>query len=303
MEALREPAAATFAQMCLETSYARHCAGHAKAVKALVSTIFHGLFEAAQGPETLRDEAQRLSLTLFRRDDPTAWFAEAYRRYKVDIRPERDYHKLRRMLAGQHILDYGCGSGLTAVRLAKGGYSVVMTDTLDYRSPEAFHLPFVPLPGSIELPFADGAFDTAIAYGVIHHIDGEKIPATLNELARVARQLLLVEDVYGVEAGHDLADCTIGGSYSGADTDDVLERYTALTRHQQYLALILLDFIPNIVVLGMTDMNMPYQFKTIDEWGHLLHASSLQIDHVYFPGFEAYRMHPSCRAWLLCSAQ
>ena len=67
------------------------------------------------------DEAQRLSLTLFQRDDPAYWFTAAYNRYKMGVRQEHDYQNLQRTLTGRRILDFGCGSGLTAVRLEQGG--------------------------------------------------------------------------------------------------------------------------------------------------------------------------------------
>ena len=301
IEALQDPAAVFFAQTSLATSYARHCAGHAAVVRGMVAEVFCTLTSAARQPETLLAEAQRLSLTLFQSDDPTYWFMETYNRYKMGVRQEHDYQNLQRMLAGQRILDFGCGSGLTAVRLGQGGYDVVTADILDYRSPTARHLPFVPLRSPKELPFADGAFDAAVALSVIHHIDSDKIPVILAELARVARQVLLVEDVYGVDqATLALADCAIDGPFDGTGADDILRQYMALNRRQQYLALVLLDFVPNMVVLGITDMNMPYQFKTLGEWGRLLNASGLHLPHVHLCGFETYRMHPSYRAWLSC---
>jgi len=301
VEALQEPAAVAFAQACLAASYARHCVGHVATVRGMVAEVFHCLTAAARQPETLLDEAQRLSLTLFQRDDPTYWFTVAYHRYKTGVRQEQDFRNLQRVLTGRRILDFGCGSGLTAVRLEQGGYNVATADVLDYRAPAARHLPFTSLRSPAALPFADGAFDAAVALCVLHHIDGDRIPVILAELARVARQVVVVEDVYGVEqATLDLADCTIDKPPDSAAAGDVLRKYMALSLRQQYLALVLLDFIPNIVVLGIGDMNMPYQFKTLSEWRRLLRASGLHFAHVHLCGFERYRMHPSCRAWLAC---
>ena len=301
IEALQDPAAVAFVETCLATSYARYCVGHVDIVRGMVAEVFHCLTAAARQPETLLDEAQRLALTLFQKDDPIYWFTAAYNRYKTGVRQAHDYQNLQRMLTGRRILDFGCGSGLTAVRLEQGGYDVVTADVLDYRAPAARHLPFAPLHSPTALPFADGAFDAVVSLSVIHHIDGDKIPAILAELARVARQVVLVEDVYGVEqAARDLAGCTPDTPFNGSAADDVLRQYMALNRRQQFLALVLLDFIPNIVVLGIADMNMPYQFKTVGEWGRLLNASGLHVVHVHLCGFESYRMHPSCRAWLPC---
>ncbi len=239
IEAFQEPASVAFVQMCLKTSYARHCPGHDESVQIMVAEMFSRLQNAGLGSNTLLNEANDLSRKLFRIEDPTFWFTRAYRHYKSSIRVDHDYAELCRMLRGERILDFGCGSGLTAKRLAAGGYAMTMADTLDYRSPEARTLPFTLLSSSTRLPFADGAFDTALAYCVIHHIDGEEISATLTELARVAHHVLLVEDVYGIEQSvSDLKDSRVEWLYNETSDEDILARYASLTQHQQYLALV-----------------------------------------------------------------
>jgi 2-polyprenyl-3-methyl-5-hydroxy-6-metoxy-1,4-benzoquinol methylase len=79
----------------------------------------------------------------FKKRDASFWFNRGYQRYKTEIKPEADFRQVTRLIRGRTVLDYGCGSGYMAARLARGGYDVFTTDVLDYRYPEAKHLPFV----------------------------------------------------------------------------------------------------------------------------------------------------------------
>ena len=99
-----------------------------------------------------------------------------------------------------------------------------------------------------------------------------------------------------------LADCTVQYSDSTSSDDVLMTHYLGLTPRQQYLALVLLDFVPNIVVLGISNMNLPFQFKTVAEWQRLLQSNGLRPGHIQMAGFEIHRMHPSCRAWILCDS-
>jgi len=90
-------------------------------------------------------------------------------------------------IAGGSILDVGTGTGLAALPLAQRGARVTGVDP----SPGMLALARVRLPDSElvagraeELPFADGAFDAAIACETFHWVDHE---AALAEMRRVVR--------------------------------------------------------------------------------------------------------------------
>ena len=73
----------------------------------------------------------------FRKWDPSFWFNQIYHQYKTQTKPETDFQQLQKLIPGKRVLDYGCGSGYLAARLAKGGYKVFTADVLDYRYEEA----------------------------------------------------------------------------------------------------------------------------------------------------------------------
>ena len=91
------------------------------------------------------------------------------------------------------VLDWGCGYGQVSALLREHGVDVV---PFDYR--EELDAPTVaPLkrfpeltahlsPEPVELPFADGTFDTVLSCGVLEHVQDPE--ASLDEIRRVLRQ-------------------------------------------------------------------------------------------------------------------
>jgi len=101
---------------------------------------------------------------------------------------------------GARILDAGCGSGRNMVALARRG--AVTGVELASQSLEVARARAVGpvLPGSLDepLPFADGAFDLALALDVLEHVRDDG--AALRELARVVApggRLLVTVPQYG----------------------------------------------------------------------------------------------------------
>ena len=137
----------------------------------------------------------------FRKSDPSFWFNRIYHQYKTQIKPEADFQRLQRLLPGNRVLDYGCGSGYLAARLAKGGYEMFTTDVLDYRYQEARHLPFVRMASATDISYPDDSVDVAVVLAVLHHIDSSDLSRVLRGSERVARYALIKEDTYGLPDG------------------------------------------------------------------------------------------------------
>src|SRR5258708_35284644 len=112
-------------------------------------------------PNQLVNVTSALLEDTFRKSDPSFWFNRIYHQYKTQTKPEIDFQQLKKLLPGKRVLDYGCGSGYLAARLAKGGYNVFTTDVLDYRYAEARRLPFVQMAGPTDIPDADDSADVA----------------------------------------------------------------------------------------------------------------------------------------------
>lgn len=90
----------------------------------------------------------------------------------------------------QHV-DVGCGNGLIVQHLRQKGYPCVAVDVADLSIvPEVAVIVY----DGLHLPFEDKAFDTALLLTVLHHTP-DPIPV-LEETARIAKRLVIVEDVY-----------------------------------------------------------------------------------------------------------
>jgi SAM-dependent methyltransferase len=101
-------------------------------------------------------------------------------------------------IAGQSVLDVGCGFGSLVNHLRLKGFKAIGVDRLNEfigigkdRYPAA-DLRFVQ---SATLPFPDKSFDTIVLKDTIHHISAEDdLPAFLADMNRVCRRRIIVMD-------------------------------------------------------------------------------------------------------------
>ena len=122
-------------------------------------------------------------------DQREAW--ESF--YSDNHRPWRGVSDLKEVPfpPGGRILEVGCGNGKTALALSKKGYSVTGVDFS--RSAIEMCLSSCPDAGDFlcasvtDLPFDDSAFDGAVAFHVLEHLEGEELMKAVNELFRVVR--------------------------------------------------------------------------------------------------------------------
>jgi ubiquinone/menaquinone biosynthesis C-methylase UbiE len=99
---------------------------------------------------------------------------------------------LNGLSAGARLLDFGCGSGDITRALAATGFAMTGIDLSPAMIAMARHQPgadgidwAVAQPGAVTLPFADSAFDGALASSVLeYHLDPA---AQLAEIARVLK--------------------------------------------------------------------------------------------------------------------
>src|SRR5450432_2894838 len=134
--ALRSPAGVEFVRGSVKAGYLEFFGAHGDEVCGMVDHAFDRLARSQQHgvePDELVKVTSALLNDTFRKSDPSFWFNRIYHHYKTQIKPEADFQRLQKLLPGDRVLDYGCGSGYLAARLAKGGYKVFTTDVLDYR--------------------------------------------------------------------------------------------------------------------------------------------------------------------------
>ncbi|MEX2445259.1 MAG: class I SAM-dependent methyltransferase [Alkalispirochaeta sp.] len=121
--------------------------------------------------------------------------------YRITNRLSRSWArgKLRHIAAfllggvpdGGSIIDIGSGKGMVARMLRERGFRVTSVDIRD-RS-----LPGTPTPVLYDgrtIPFDDGEFDCALLLTVLHHTAEPSV--VLREAARVARAVIVIEDVF-----------------------------------------------------------------------------------------------------------
>ncbi len=158
-----------------------------------LSPEFHGRLAAYMGPG---DPGSALTAHegAWYRDHAggrSAWFRE-------NLTPRLE---LVRPLAGLRVLDFGCGTGSSAVVMAERGADVIGADTdhvsLRVAAQRATDLgvadrcTFVRIPfidqRSMSLPIADASVDVCILVGVLEHMEAAERPACASAIQRALR--------------------------------------------------------------------------------------------------------------------
>jgi SAM-dependent methyltransferase len=289
-EALQNRRVADFVRETVRTGYREVFSVPSAQIDELVDTAFN---ELIRGGERLAEVSADLARRLFGKDDPSFWFQRDYHVYKTQTKPETDFRQLRELIGGKRVLDYGCGSGYLAARLARGGYEVVTTDVLDYRYREARDLPFVRMTSPSEIPYPDESIDIALAQAVLHHVEPDILPLVLRRLSQIAEHVLIKEDSYGLTS--DLA-----GLGKRLKEQPLLRAFTEMPLELQHQVLVLIDYFANAVAQGIPEMNMPFAFRTVTEWRKTLERGGLSVSRIRVAGFEPGRAHKSCHVWFAC---
>ena len=297
---LRDPAVVEFVSTSVKAGYREFFGAANDQVCAMVDDSFAKLAHSQKN----RADFQRLVAVTadllentFRKADRTFWFNQIYHRYKTQLKPEADFRQLRKLLPAGRVLDYGCGSGYLAARLAKVGYQVFTADVLDYRYEEAKQLPFVQMSSPTDIPYADDSVDVALIQAVLHHIDP-------NDLAACPASTGKDCEISADQRGH--VWCARSHGRAGRtepialNTQPLLRTFVDMPLAMQHQVLVLIDFFSNAIAQGLPEMNMPFEFKTVTEWQQVLPANGFKVNRALLAGFEPGRMHMSCHLWLLC---
>jgi SAM-dependent methyltransferase len=295
-DALRNPAVVEFVSATVKAGYREFFDAANGRVCTMVDGAFEKLAHSQQDGVNTRQLVHVTSELLertFRKADPLFWFNQVYHHYKTQTKPETDFQQLQKLLPGQRVLDYGCGSGYFAARLAKGGYKVFTADVLDYRYEEARCLPFVQMASATDIPYTDDSMDVALVQAVLHHINPSDLSLVLRRLGKIAKYALIKEDTYGLP-DH------LEGLTETLKTQPLLRTFVATPLAVQYQVLVLIDFFSNAIAQGLPEMNMPFEFKTVTEWREVLLSNGFMVNKTVLAGFEPGRMHMSCHIWLLC---
>ena len=216
---------------------------------------------------------------LFRTDEPDLWFRRFYDDYVINVQPKMEFDQIKRYMKGNTALDFGCGGGRPALKCSQEGFKVLTTDVLDYRVEEAQILPFKLMGNPVSIPYEDDAAGTALAFLVLHHVNSFDLEDILNEIRRVCSRVVIKENVYGIP----LDD---GEFRMVVEDDELLQEFMSLPREGQLKVLSLHDYKDNAFELDISEMNFPFQFKTIPEWNNVLADNGFKVVKTVLIGFK-----------------
>ena len=161
---------------------------------------------------------------------------------------------------------------------------------LDYRNTDAQALPFVPMVEPGIVPFADRSFDTALVLLTLHHIDSANLSSVLSGLRRAAWRVVVEEECYALPSNFD-------GLSAALASNALFDEFVAMTPLDQRDYMMFLDYFANVVVGGLHQMNLPFQFKTVDDWQVVFAKHGFIVAQVLLLGFQTAYFHRSNHVW------
>jgi SAM-dependent methyltransferase len=284
-----------FAAKVITQSYVECAPGEEAAMRDLLGRTFAALAGASGDEGAFQAALTRVSAEIFRKPEPDFWFNRRYRGYKQDFKPADRFRQLREWLAGQTVLDLGCGNGLTSAIVRQHGYQPYLTDVLDYRDPLARDLPFAPMPGPHHLPFPGQHFDTGLVFAVLHHVAAADLLPLLGELRRACGRVIVEEDTYELHL-------TQPETAAALQRDAMLREYAALPAADQLRYLMFVDYFANAITQGLPQMDMPFNFKPVGEWQTLFTAQGFRVQETLIKGFQPHYFNRSCHVWFILDA-
>lgn len=295
-DVLRNERVTGFVKNTLCRSYENFFVTQKKEARELVERSFQLLAESQKKGVDIDDFIQTTSVIsndLFRKNDSQFWFSWLYSDYKKYIRPKEDFLSIKKYITGKRILDFGSGGGYFALYLEKKGYDVYTTDVLDYRISESSHLPFRRMYSPVDISYDRDFFDTVIIKTVLHHTEPRYLKSIVNKLAKCSKRILLKEDVTDIDA------TTIGVQESLRKQPE-LKEYLSLSLADRFNALVLFDYFGNVIAQGKPEMNLPFQFHSVEYYKTLFEKCNLQVVSNHLVGFEKNKLHGNCQVWFNC---
>lgn len=300
-EAFRNEKAKFFVQDSLLKSYTKLFLDHMQEAEDMVRNAFH-LLSLSMSTDKARDngELKKAFETIHHEivlDND--WFLPEYALYRKG-RAVKDYNQIELYIAGNKVLDFGCGAGYLDVVLIENGFIVSATDVIEYAnriSKEDKQISFRKMSSPTDIQYPDNSFDTIILWHVLHHIDKENLSHNLKRLSAIGKRFIIKEDVYGAAEG-------VEGFTESKKTQKELCQYMTMEEKDQIQSLIIYDYVANIILgQSILDMNMPFQFKTVDQWKNTLSEAGFDVIKVLFTGCEPYKLHNSPQALIIADSR
>ena len=237
---------------------------------------------------------RRFCVTPSKNRIPSFWFNRIYHQYKTQTKPEADFQRLQKLVAGQESIGLRLRQRLSGTPgWRRAGTQSSPPTCWTTATPEARHLPFVQMTSATDIAYPDDSVDVALVLAVLHHINPDDLP-------RVIQRLRKSGQIRADQRGH----VRFAGRWRRAGgvsrTQPLLAGFIGMTLEAQQQVLALIDFFANAIAQGIPEMNMPFEFKTVTEWEQVLLQNGFRVKRSLVAGFEPGLMHKSCHVWLVC---
>lgn len=287
---VNHPLVFNFARQVLTESYVDCAPGYEAQMRALLQQAFSALEAAGSDRDRFQQTIIDLRAQVFRKQDPSFWFNRLYKHYKRELKPHYRFRNLQSWLKGEQVLDLGCGDGLTSLVISQHGFQVSLADVLDYRDPAAKSLPFAPMSDTQAIPYPGKHFDSAIVMAVLHHVEARDLFPLLDELQQASHLVIIEEDCYAVPMDLEGLDPVL-------ERDVHLGAFMALSPENQLRYLMFVDYFANAITQGLPEMDMPFNFRTVQEWQELFAVRGFRVQETRVMGFQKGFFNRSCHVW------
>lgn len=290
IQGFKDDRAVDFLRRILKRNYARYFTDHKEEAEQLVDDIFDILQEAVNVEDNalvvFNDSTDKIINHLFHNHDSDHWYTQGYKYYKSVVKPKTFLNILEPYLVGPRILDFGTGKGHLAKLLISKDYEVGLTDVIDQLPNDCDNLDFRLMQDALNIPFENDQFDTVIVKTVLHHIEKENMNSIFSELKRVAKRLVIVEDL-------PFADDYIAKEINdGRIKDELIKEFLyELSQEQRLIICKIMDYFGNVLAQGLYYLNFPFNFHTKKGWGKLGKEAGLSIIDTASIAFQEVGLH------------
>lgn len=229
---------------------------------------------------------------VFRKHDEYFWFNTFTHQYRSEVKIQMEFEKIKPYLKGDSIVDIGSGSGRLAMKFSETGYRVFTADIIDYRADIAQDLPFALIDSNSNIQYDDKIADNSLVILSFHHMDKNDFENTISELKRISNRIIVKEDVYGIPLDTPQFEAVV-------TSDPLLAEFTNFSPEDQFMILMLSDYVSNVFIHGRTDMSFAFEFKSIPEWRKIFNSDGLRLVDEHLVGMRRGKFSGSCHAYFV----